>query len=330
MTTCNNNKIQYRHKRIGYLTPAILLMLLLTFMSGCSLEDERDVCCGLTILNYRYVRHTKDEYKEFVQQMRHFLFDKNGIYVREVKQSESNPQKLVLKNIKPGDYTMLTVGNMTPNHTALSALVEGNTTLSDMELTLAKELSSPYPNGDQLFWNTRHFNASNLKRQEYMCDLANIHCHLFVRVSWEDLPEQEGDYTMLINNVEQKYYLNPTRQDSIKITNEVTHTFPRHANELVTHSIVVPMKGLELNGEFITLRYKDDKIPLFQLFKDGTAITKVIDLAPIFQTWGWFPNKHPEQIYKIHIQVKKSGGVVIRQEIDGSVIDWEDGGSIHI
>lgn len=87
----------------------LLAAALLLSSAGCSIDDDRDVCCGNVVVEYRYLPYGVDELPTYITSMRHFVFDGDGRYVCEVGDgSNSRRQRFTLPD---GDYTMVTLGN---------------------------------------------------------------------------------------------------------------------------------------------------------------------------------------------------------------------------
>lgn len=320
----------------------ISVLLLLTFFWGCSLDDDRDLCCEEVVLDYRYVRQEGDEYKTFVEAMRHFLFDEQGKFLREIPFNPAVPQYVKLLKLPIGTYTVVTIGNATTSHTRLPDPVVGEARLDDFRLAIANaQTDGSFANSDQLFWSTRTFVSEKNKRHHYICDLSNIHCHLVVRVFWHVLPTHDGTYTMQLEGLPLGYHLHPTQArpmiirdtdpqpDLYPTQNRVIHTFPAMSRGFGKYRIEVPLYNLELQGEFITLRYTNGRIPTFRLFFGSEAITKPIDLSRAFASWGWRPDEHAEQIYRIEMEILADGTVIVNQWADASVVDWIDGGVVN-
>lgn len=70
--------------------------------------------------------------------MRHFLFDSKGVFLKELQQSEVKPQELRISGLEPGNYTVVTVGNSTPDGTMFSTLEVGKSHMSDFILRLKR------------------------------------------------------------------------------------------------------------------------------------------------------------------------------------------------
>ena len=109
-----HGSIYIKRDRCGLLLQSISLVLLVLF-SCCSIDDYRDICCEDVTLDYRYIRQNSDLFSYHIRSMRHFLFDASGLFMYEIPPNETNKQRLILKNLLPGSYTVITVGNMAEN-----------------------------------------------------------------------------------------------------------------------------------------------------------------------------------------------------------------------
>lgn len=327
-----------------------LLLLLLTLgTTGCDIEDDRDLCCERLTLHYRYVRQDfHDEFRQHIQHMRHFLFDQHGRFVRELPPSQGARQDVRLNRLPLGTYTVVTVANATQTNTQLNELAASWSTLTGFRLALTHLVGTTpeaggaiHGNGDELFWNARTFTAQRKREQRIICDLSNVHCHLYVKVKWNTVPKVDGDYTMRLTQVPLDYSLSPTPADTIlgrhdedfrgeSTPSQVVRTFPRYAGAFGTHDLTVPLYNLELEGTFTTLRYSDAHIPTLQLFHGNNAVTKPIDLRRAFLSWNWMPSSQPEQDYKIELTLYDDGRVIVNQWAETSVLDWVDGGSFGL
>ena len=324
------------------------MTLALLLAAGCSTADERDLCCDSVTLRYRYVRYGYDEYRDFIFSQRHFLFDSEGLFVREVPTFKAGaPRDLKLSELPAGAYTMVTVGNATEGKTALTPLTPGVTRMADFRMgLLAKSLDGKaFADAEELFWNSRTFDVVPGKLQVYYCDMANVHCHLRVMVQWESLPPAGSDaYTLIQSPLVPEYALETDESLDMPLHGEpdpekptesgyafVIHRFPR---SLFTPpaAVVSPgeLRGHDLYLYGVTLRYLDDHIPAIQIVHDGTNLfSKPIDLAPIFPKWGWFPSRVPEQIYSIRLYIRDDGFVEVSPWLESEVEDWIDGGTIY-
>lgn len=328
-----------------YLLPAhLFLPLLLLLATACNVVDDRELCCEEVELIYRYVRTDKtgDEYSTFLTSMRHFLYDEEGHFLREVPSLPGRPQRVRLKDLPVGHYTMLTVGNATEERTALQAIQEGQSLGSALlEVTTNEGEEAPfYGDADQLFYNLRQFESVVDKKCTYYCDLSNIHCHLYVKVRWKDHDPiyREGAYQLRQSHVTVGYHLSETpltitiKRDSLESTphstyKQVIHHFPRGQAELVEYASSDTLFNSRLYYSFVTPRYTNSCYPVLQLFHQGTPVSGLVDLQKAFEAWGWVPDEDPEQIYKIEMVVDKDGRVELYPWTDVHVLDWEDGGT---
>ena len=109
-----------------------------------------------------------------------------------------------------------------------------------------------------------------------------------------------------------------------------------------------PLKAQELRGEFVTMRYTAEHIPVFRLWFGDKAVTEPIDLRRAFRTWGWNPDAAAVQEYRIQLTLSNAidearqgygkkiittryadGSVEVRPWIDADVEDWQDGGTFN-
>lgn len=312
---------------------ALLACLLMAMTAvGCRPFFDDLSKCSETTLEYRYIRAQEDEYSTEVQQMRHFLFNTAGEYIRELKQNEVTPQELRISGLTPGSYTVVTVGNSTPEGTMLTELEAGKSHMSDFTLRLkARYNEQAYSGAEQLFWNSKTFEVKEAEKQRYICDLANIHCHLFYEVTWQSAPPEAGKYRIELTGLTEQYSLDPAQSNlSIEVNprKEVVHQFPLHADGITKLCQDVTLFNHTLEGEIISLRYRNDRIPTFQVMYGNKAITKKMDLSQAFKAFGWIPDRRAEQIYRLQLRINDDGSVGVRPWIEGTVEDWQPGGVI--
>lgn len=332
----------------------LLLLLLLGIISfaSCSVEDMRDVCCDEIILRYRYVREQRDEYHSFIKKERRYLFDSRGIFLREIAVDPSSRQRVHLRRLPVGQYYMLTVANQSPSYTFLTTMQEGETTLREVFLSLDKSgldekmrtYNKLFAPAEPLFWNLRPFVSRRGQRHTYICDMANIHCYLYVLVSWEKQPPRGSDrFTIELSKLIASYRLESNPDYTLQVAGRldaggnrdestsryVVHHFPYSlfpAEARIQQE--VSLRGHELFYEVRSLRYLNDAIPTIQLIHEGQPMfRRSIDLTPLFHSWGWYPNMHPEQIYRIEMKLLKDGRVEVKPWVTSSVLDWVNGGS---
>lgn len=313
---------------------------------GCESAGLYDKPCGLVELTYRYIRTQKDEYAQFIHNEKHFLFDGKGVFLREVPIDSTNRQRIALRDLPSGKYAMLTIGNYTPSYTFISAMKKGETKLADITLALKEKTSKgdAYKQAEELFWNLRHFEAKLPGVFRYICDMANLHCHLFIKVGWESKPPTgSNQYAVQLEKLIPSYQLDWNNEYTLPIVGQpasdeskdiptkayAVHHFPffNTPREAVVHQKSI-LRGQELYCEVRSLRYLTDAIPTLQILHDGKKLfNRPIDLKPIFLKWGWFPNLHPEQIYAIELYIRNNGIVDVMPWGTANVIDWEEGGS---
>ena len=160
------------------------------------------------------------------------------------------------------------------------------------------------------------------RRNSFVTYMNNIHSHLHVKVTWNNMPEDVGDYRMELQQVPIGYTLGP---DGVyRVGDKI---IPRNPDTLATYVRRTPLKAQEMQDEFITVRYTRDRIPVFQLWFGDKAVTSPIDLSRAFNTWGWNPEATAVQDYRIQLTLFANGTVEVRPWIDADVEDWQNGGT---
>lgn len=231
-------------------------VLVAMIATGCRpFFDEMCECSGTTLV-YRYIRASEDEYSTEVQQMRHFLFNSQGVFMKELLQNEVFPQELRISGLAPGTYTVVTVGNSTSEGTILSDLKAEESRMSDFILRLKTRYNEQaYSGAEQLFWNTKSFEVKATEKRHYICDLANIHCHLMYEVTWQSAPPEAGKYRIELTGLTEQYSLDPAQSDlSIEVNQRkgVVHQFPLHAEETTALYQDVSLFNHTLEGKVIS------------------------------------------------------------------------------
>ena len=302
-------------------------------LCGCSLEDERDLCCErYNMMRYVYRPYGVDEFQGNIHTLRHLLYDQRGRYLREMPSgSDLQYQTLALPE---GSYTMVTLGNFGDGQ----RLNLGDApSLEELELSVASRFEDSdgvRGNCDEIFWGISNFDVDasgyitchdyRRKYTDYTypaTEMNNIHCHLKVRVEWANMPLYFGDYILELSDVASHYSLDPGRsQDAGGFTG------PPPGSPSVCR-LRVPLWGDELEGEFVTLRYSDDHIPTLRIFHDDLQIGPDIDLRRAFAAWGWKPDEIHVQEYAIDIKLYNNGRAEVSPHFEGVISDWVNGGN---
>ncbi|MBR1503073.1 MAG: FimB/Mfa2 family fimbrial subunit [Prevotella sp.] len=316
----------------------LILGLLATLLTGCSLEDERDDC-GVTF-KFRYVLNSEDRFKKDVTSMRHFLFDGNDIYMGEYVDICGYTNELKIRGLKKGNYTLVTICNAT-ERTRLSELTPGRSLLSEFTQGISSQQQNGcYTNGDQLFYNACPFSISETDPDTWICDLSNIHCHLHVLATWDYSPSfRNNDFTMRLSEVPASYSLatDSTRRilqqfddPALRVSTGENHVqlFPLAPQTLAAHLVSVLPFNAELEAEFVTERYTNQWVPILQVFNGETAVTGRLNLDRAFTYFGWWPDNNPAQEYYIRLVIHRDGSVDMDRWARGRVNDWIDGGTI--
>lgn len=286
-------------------------------LCACSLEDDRDVCCGNIRMEISYVPYGVEEFATYIRSLRHFVFDAAGRFVQEIPSRE--PIRMLRFSLPDGDYTMLTLGNVRRP----LAFEAGDRTLATLEMELAGLTpSGEYPDADELYWGVCRMHVDGSRQQTFTTRMNNIHCHLHIKVMWYNMPEDVGEYRMELGQVPVGYWLSPDRGHAVG-----DKLVPAVCGKLGSHVLHTPLRTQELRGEFVTMRYTAAYIPVFRLWFGDKAVTAPIDLARAFRTWGWNPDAAAVQEYRIQLTLFADGSVEVRPWIDADVEDWQNGGT---
>lgn len=297
-------------------------------LSTCSLEDDRDTCCQSIVIKYLYEPYGQDVLEDYITSLRHYLFDAEGRFIAEIPQGTNlRYQPLSLDN---GHYTLISLGNASEHTLCQSVNGEG---LKDFQLQVSQpfeQMSGVLDNGDELYWGIQEFTVDQTLPTRALGDylvetaLNNIHCHLELNIVWHNIPPHVGDYTLELKNIPSSYWLSPDQTQTVE-----EFIVPTPADAQAVHRLRVPLQAQELHGEFITLRYTDDHLPVLKIWFGDEAITGDIDLSKAFRQWGWSPSNTHVQKYALELEVFGNGNVAVAPQMDASVEDWIQGGTFQ-
>lgn len=299
----------------------LILGLLATLLTGCSLDDDRDECCYDAILYFHETVNGVDQFKRDISSLRHFVYDTNDNFYSEVESDSGDLQRLMLNGLPEGEYTVITIANASDEHTQI---VEGRTIEELKVLMAGKQADDSYANADQLFWNMQKLRIVKNEQRTILCALSNIHCHLHVYVKWRSLPHYVGNFTMRLYDVPADYLAG----SYYTMTRNSVYYFPVETKRLVEHSKEVSPYNFELDGELITHRWSDESIPALQIFNGSESVTGLIPLERAFSEWMWYPSRQPIQDYSIKVEIDDQGTAYVNRWTPGEILDWEDGGII--
>lgn len=69
---------------------------------------------------------TKDEYKDHIGEIRHYyLFDAKGVFVQELNQTSPHSQRIHLRSLPIGKYTVMSLANKSSQFSHFPDLIEG-------------------------------------------------------------------------------------------------------------------------------------------------------------------------------------------------------------
>lgn len=314
---CGNNPIR-----------SLLIVCLSCFsFISCDIDDERDLCCDRIVMEYRYLQDGEEAFKENIHSLRHFLFDAQGRFLQEVPPG-NNLQLQILDPLETGKYTMVTIGNAT-DATTLTAPKKGSL-CKDFILQVSEANSG---NTDPLYYGICDFTLikeSAKREQRFVTQMSNVHCRLKVTVKWQNLPPvltKDPVYRMVLENCAEDYETDGEKGYSL---GEKHFPYSPHWNR--THRLDRSLEGLQLKGDFISLRYTDGNLPVLHVLyrdaggKEYIPLTPELDLKKAFIAWGYHPSSVERQEYRIIVTIYLDGHVGIRVEAEAGVADWVDGG----
>ena len=336
-----------------FLVPSVLMAV---GLAGCSLDDDRDLCCpGKLTMHYTYRPFGAEAFGGNIFSLRHFLFGSDGRFIGELPPGEDLRRQPL--DLPEGIFTIVTIGNMSErslhehgsdpllsllslSHTAPYTPGLGNSGGSeDDDQTDGGETTRETPafldNADELFWGVRRFAVDAQGRgielppersagavNRLLTQMSNIHCHLSVTVEWANRPPDTGRYTMELDGVNSRYSLDPASGG------ETSDGFAVPEGSVPSvHRLDVPLRQLALRAEFVTLRLSDTAMPVLRILYGGERVLPDIDLARAFRSWGWHPSATHVQEYRIMLRVINENRVDVMPLVEGSVADWVNGGS---
>ena len=333
MARCIFNRLAVRTIPAGF-RGIVLWPVLAVLFAGCSLDDDRDLCCpGTLTMHYTYRPFGAEAFGGNIFSLRHFLFGSDGRFIGELPPGEDLRRQPL--DLPEGIFTIVTVGNMSERSlhehgedSSLDCFALAHTAMHDPD-------AGTFSNADELFWGVRRFAIDTEGRgielppersagavNRLLTEMSNIHCHLKVKVEWANLPPYVGDYELELDGAPLSYSLSPER---MSVTSG-GFTVPEGRGSAV-HRLRVPLTRRELDAEFVTLRYSDAGIPTLRLFFGGEQVSPDIDIGRAFRSWGWFPSDTHIQEYELLIRIKANGNAELYPKINGSVEDWINGGS---
>ena len=300
----------------------VVLLLLPVIFKSCSLEDGRDECCWQNTVFFRYEYEGKDCFQEYIHTARWFLFDEDGDYVQEMERMSCCPQRVDISSLRPGEYTLICLGNLTDYGT-----LEGHTVfgLDSFRLQVGKRFDTKgtFANGDRLYWGECRFTVVAGGSNRFRGEMSHVHCVLRIRVEWELVPEYSDGYRFTLDGVGVGMFLCGEGADAIGV-----HRFPPVTAFSGRMSERSELRRFVLRSELVSLRWDNAHIPGLQLWHEDESVCKAIDLQDVFHCWNWRPERTPVQEYSIRLLIRADGKVVVSQNLEAGVKDWADGGVI--
>ncbi len=203
---------------------AARIAVLCLLLCSCSLDDYRDECCERgPAMRYSYCPYGQEAFAEYISTLRHYLFDEAGNYLGELPPGADLQYQPL--SLDAGSYTMVTVGNAS-DHTLCECAPQQGLEASESltEAALRRPGGYSLQRRPGLYWGVKSFTVDGEggvlglptkgtrgAPEEMTTYMNNIHCHLEIKVVWDNMPEYIGDYEMELENVHAGYSLCPER-----------------------------------------------------------------------------------------------------------------------
>ena len=300
----------------------LVYILLSLALGGCSLEDERDLCCDRYVMYYRYTRNGRECFREYIYNIHYYLFEASGKFIGRKYPEPDDIQKVELENLSSGKYIMIAMANIDDY-----AETDGNAGngLADFRYRVGNYFqdTGELANCDPIYWGVSSFTVEKGKGGSYTTEMSNVHCTLTIRLEWEGSPEYIDGYLFQLKGVRDTYSLDPSLSESLGI-----QTFPEEVGDFTSVWRSVNMEDMALESTVVTLRYTGGSLPVFRLWHNDTPITEPLPLEKAFDAWGWNPDINPVQEYSIRIRLLLNGNIELTPYDEGGINDWINGGTI--
>ncbi len=295
-----------------------LLLMMLPLLAGCQKDLIYEDFSDVKEVRLSYTTPMTVQYETDIDSLLWLLYDDGGHCVRTLLMDHRQRQFFDRNDLPDGRYTLVCIANATSR-----SLIDNSTlTLDSLALRAAtRRDDGTYGNVDDLFWSMQPFTMEE-GHHTVELPLADIHCHLHVRLWWHGVPETDGDYTLRLYGVPLSY---SAGQQGLVIGG-LPH--PELTDSLGEHRIEVEPYNFIISGEFVTMRWTDDHVPCLQLWCGDEPATPLIDLYKVFSEWHWSPDRTLAQDYWLNIEVRLDGSVDVSVGGRGRIVDWQDGGII--
>lgn len=294
--------------------------------SSCDLESGSENCCAQSNIEFRYTLNSVDQFDTYISTMQYFLFDENGAFLFEMEPDDGDLTHLCLcDGIPNGTYSLVALANLDDYATIDTIYLEDGLTSFRLDVTQYNETyPDQFDNGDKLYWGQVDFTLNKSKSQTFICQMANIHCVLTVRVEWEGIPSYSDGYRYVLDKVGTYTELHEGNASTIGV-----QQFPLVPDYSGSMTREVSLRRGALQSSLYTLRITNDDLPVFRLYHYDDPVTPEIDLAPVFSTWRYHPSLAQVQDYEMLVTINRDGSVSVDQGLSGSdIADWADGGSL--
>ena len=307
--------------RIARLVVCVLLCLV---PSSCDIEDENELCCDKHKVVFRYTLGGVDCFSSYITSMKYFLFDEEGMFLFELESENGDISTVCLCNgIPSGTYSLVAVGNLI-DYGTIDAEIDGG--LAEFVLQVDDWLddgTDAFANGDKVYWGQVDFTLDQSNAETFVCQMANIHCQMLIRVEWESLPTYTDGYRYCLDDIGTISELNSYNAYSLGV--QSFPLIPDYNGKMMED---VTLRQFALQATLYTLRITNEDMPIFRLYHDDEILTPDIDISVAFTEWGIRPSLSQVQDYELLLTINDDGTVVLSRNLDSYISDWEDGGYI--
>lgn len=301
-------------------TTLMLTIAMLYVLTSChkdllrqDLSDVREVCVSYTVPEGR-------EFPSSIACMKWLVYDSLGHYFCDLQMEPLQHQYFEPYQLPDGHYTVVNIANNTSKTS-----IENYRNLDElMVYANTRQPEGWYSNVDCLFWQMRQITIENGLVENVDMPLADIHSHLHVHVWWKGLPQESGQWTIRLYDVNVAYHAG---RYGIAVGNV---EYPEVADSLGEHRIDVTPLNFELDGEFIVYRWTDSHIPKLQIYCNSQVASPLIEISDVFDKWHWSSDQTSAQDYWLGIQLNQDGSADVQTWGRARVADWIDGGIIGI
>lgn len=355
------------HRHIVRILSSLLAAVVLY---ACHIDHygPEEECDHTVRLFYHYNRENtsrENELPSYVKGMTEYLFDGDGILyqVNPVEIDECNGHYASERNLPPGRYTVITMGNQTSmsettDKAQQNAPQIGITKREDMLLSLRNETQSRsgrgyYDNCGRLFHGYRTFTVTPNDISHVRVDMVHSHCVINYTIRWKNIastPSNTRDFTIRMGDLPSIYNLMPQYYYPDGVASEhdpatcdaynpvclgVIHHIPTvykpgvnpvEECNLIHHRTEGTMLGRRITGKTITYRLRNEgDVKLSLHCESGGQLMKDLPINKILQDLGENLDYSLRQEYDLVFEIDDNGSVRV---FFAGAAEWDEGGGL--